>query len=157
MNVCLFDSSDAMRICNGSGSGWCPAPHCDGPLKPPSCKHSSGGGSSGGSGGGGSSGGGSSSSSSGGGGDGEAKYASYEYSESDGDSVYAGTSAYEFDSYSEKRVSDGTHSTSGSKHPTSRFNFFWYLLALTGVSALVGGFLMKKRVSRLKLCVTLNR
>ena len=73
----------------------CPKPHCDGPLKPPSCHHKSGGSSGGG---GGSSGGSSSSSSSysGGGGGGDAKYAVYEYT--DGDSEYVENAAYDYNS-----------------------------------------------------------
>jgi len=135
----------ALKVCNGSGGGLCPKPHCDGPLKPPSCS-SSGGGSGGG--GGSSSSGSSSGGGGGGGGSGQASYVNYDGANANyADGSYVENAAVSGGDH-DVDFSDGVSSTSRSSGGSSRFNFLWYLLAGAAVTTLVGGFLVKKRQSQ---------
>lgn len=151
---------DALRVCTEyDGTGWCPEPHCNGPLKPPGCQHHEySGGSSSTTKSSSSSSGGSSSKSGG-----SAQYADYQYNEDyqtvndDGTSNASSGNADDATGNADAATGNRDYSVgtgangdkvaeaSGSSH------LLMGLLAGCAVVGVIGAFLMKKRVSLSKI------
>lgn len=136
---------DKLHICQDS-SGWCPEPHCHGPLAPPSC-HSRSGSSSGGSSSssGGSSGTSTSASSSS---TSDVTYADAQDAvdyDNNGEAIYAD---YQEDSGNFATVVDGTQGQRNGGDSQVHHNQLYAFLAAATVAGVVGAILMKKNVSQ---------